>query len=360
MTISPNMNLVVSTVAVDSGLAWETNLNASLSIIDSHNHSAGQGVQIQPAGININSDLAFGGNNAISLRSTRFLVQGSPISGASDVGCLYVSGVDLYFNDENGNQIKMTAGGLVNATSSGISSGTNSASFVSNVLVVNAAATTPANIQVGSVLLGNNSANSKFLTLSPPSAMASNFTLTLPTIPASQNFLSIDASGNIGAYAPVSAGITGSNIAAATVTRSNQVAVGQQISSSSGGFSTSSTSAVNVTNLTVTITTSGRPVVLLLQSDGTANQSFIGFGSTTSTGVQTGTMGFLRGGSLIAESNFSSNVTGTFQATQWPASSFQYLDVVAAGTYTYTVQAFVNSTNFGLAVFFTKLVAYEL
>ena len=55
-TLSPNMSMPVPTVAVAPGPGWATNLDASLIHIDSHNHSSGQGVQITPAGININTD----------------------------------------------------------------------------------------------------------------------------------------------------------------------------------------------------------------------------------------------------------------------------------------------------------------
>lgn len=195
---TPNMGLQQPTIGIDSGLTWEQDVNANSSILDVHNHSAGSGIQINPNGMNINLDLKFNDNNATLLRSTRFQIQESPISNALDVGCLYVSGVDLYYNDINGNQIKMTSGGLVNATSSGISSGSASASFVASVLVVNAASNTPADIKVGSVFLGNNSSGSKYLKLSPPAAMAANYGITLPILPASTSFLTIDSSGSMG------------------------------------------------------------------------------------------------------------------------------------------------------------------
>ncbi len=188
------MNLVVSTIGTDSGLLWEQNLNASLTIIDGHNHTSGSGVPIPPSGININSDLTFGGNQATNLKAVLFTNQTS----LATVNALYVVAGDLYYNDPTG-AVQITLAGAVNATTSGISSGTASAAFSSGVLVVNSAANTPANIQVGSVLLGNNSAGSHFLTLAPPAAMAADFTLTLPSIPASQKIMTLDASGNIAA-----------------------------------------------------------------------------------------------------------------------------------------------------------------
>lgn len=224
-TLSTNMSLPIPNVGVDPGPDYAQNINSSLTILDQHNHSSGSGVQINPSGININSDFPMNGNNLTLIRSSRYAVQITPLSGPSDLGCVYVSGVDLWFNDVNGNQIQITSGGAVLATSSGISSGTNSASFISNVLVVNSAPLTPANIQAGSILLGNNIANSKFLTLAPPNAMGANFQLTLPNIPGSNSFLGIDTSGNISGFIPQSQGITASNIANATITQT-QIAAG--------------------------------------------------------------------------------------------------------------------------------------
>jgi len=224
---TPNMLLIQPTIGVDSGLTWEQAANANSAIIDGHNHTSGYGVQIPPAGLNINSDLTFLDNNATNLRSVRFFPQASPLALSTDLGCLYESGVDLYYNDGSGNQIQLTAAGNVNATTSGIASGTATASFISSVLVVNAAASTPANIQVGSILLGNNVSGSKFLTLAPPSAMAANYTLTLPSIPASTLFMTLDSGGNMGtassiAGTQIAAGsITGSQIASATIATAN-------------------------------------------------------------------------------------------------------------------------------------------
>src|SRR4051812_5012966 len=99
-TTSPNMLLPIPGVGLTDGPTFATDINYCLTIIDSHNHSSGNGVQITPAGININSDLSFGSNNAISLRTARYTSQASliPASG-SDLDCVYVSGVDLYYND---------------------------------------------------------------------------------------------------------------------------------------------------------------------------------------------------------------------------------------------------------------------
>ena len=89
---------------------------------------------------------------------------------------------------------------------------------VSSVLVVNANTNKPANIQAGSILLGNNITSSNYLTLQPPAAMAANYPLTLPSTPVATSFMQLDTSGNMSASVSVSLGITSSNIANGTIT----------------------------------------------------------------------------------------------------------------------------------------------
>ncbi len=205
VVISPNMNLPIPVVGQDAGPDWANNVNNCLGItgggIDGHNHTSGNGVQIPPGGLNINADLPFNSNNATLLKTIRFVAQVSPIGAvAPNLGCLYVAGVDLYYNDESGNQVRLTASGSVNATSSGISSGTATASFVGGVLVVDSATNTPGNIQGGSISIGDNTSGSNFVTISAPSSLAANYNYTLPSgTPASNGaFLTSATSGALG------------------------------------------------------------------------------------------------------------------------------------------------------------------
>jgi microcystin-dependent protein len=212
--LTPNMGLLQPTIAVDTGLTWEQDVNANSMVLDGHNHSPGNGVQIPPSGLNINGPLTFQNQQAIALQAAVFTEQAS----LSTINALFV-GTDgnLYFNDGASDpSIQITSGGRVNATSSGISSGTATASFVSSVLVVNAATNTPANIQAGSILIGNNISASNFVTLSAVDPLPSNYSLVLPEIPAATSFLTLDTSGNItaGTY-PVMNGIAFAQLAAA-------------------------------------------------------------------------------------------------------------------------------------------------
>lgn len=174
------MNLIVPAIGIDSGLTWEQSVNTNAATVDQHNHTPGSGVAVPSAGLNINSQLPFNNNIATSLQAVQFQAQATFTPTLS----LYAKGLDLYYNDGAGNAVQLTTGGGVNATSSGISSGTATASFVSSVLVVNADTNKPANIQAGSLLLGNNITASNYLTLQPPNAMPANYSLTLPPDPS--------------------------------------------------------------------------------------------------------------------------------------------------------------------------------
>lgn len=355
------MGFPISTIGTDSGLNWETNLNAALTTIDQHNHSAGQGQQIQPNGINISSDLSFGSNNATNLRTTRFIPQSVPISNTgADVGEVYVSGNELFYNDvSGGNQVQITTNGNVNATSSGISSGTASASFSAGILNVKSSSTSFGSVAMLSAILSNSGNLVNQLTLQAP-ALSTSIVETLPPIPASQSFMAIDVSGNMTGFAPVSGGITGSMIAPTTVAKSNQVAVGQQISSSSGTYSITGSGPHTVTNLNVSITTSGRPVMVFLTHSGAGGTNGVvqvgPSGNATSLVIQ-------RNASTIyqtilqpfSDSGLAANVLMTL-----PSSSFMTIDPVAAGTYAYTVIVAPGVGTDTINVFNTVLVAYEL
>ena len=199
--ISPNMNLPVPVVSVDPGPDWANNINACLGIVDSHNHTPGQGVQITPQGLNISSDLTFQGNNATNLRSTRFTPQASPLSGGSDIGCLYESGVDLYYNDGSGNQVRITQSGAVTGASgtiTGLPSGTASASYSGSTFTFQSATNTPADMAIGPIVLGYPTASSKTITISPTSGQPSSYNLNLPSAaPANAQIMVSDGSGNL-------------------------------------------------------------------------------------------------------------------------------------------------------------------
>lgn len=224
--ISPNMGLPVPVVGQEPGPDWANDINACLGTLDQHDHSPGQGDQITPAGLNINSDLPINSNNLTLVKTINFAAQVSTLAGLSpNLGCLYVAGNELVYNDEAGNVVAITHNGVVNAgagTITGLPSGTASASYqpLSETFLFQSATLTPANLDAGSIVLRNILPSSHSLTLNPQNAMASDYSITLPAANGSGNtaFLTYDTSNNIGVGPSTSQGITASNIANKTIT----------------------------------------------------------------------------------------------------------------------------------------------
>lgn len=389
INISPNMNLPIPVIGVDPGPDWAINVNASLTLIDQHTHASGSGIQVTPAGLNINSDLAINGNNLTLVRTTRFQSQVSVIPASSpDLECLYVSGVDLYYNDGSGNQVRMTQGGVVTGAAGSITGLVSPASASynsgSDTFIWQSASSTPANMDFGSAIFRNITANSNGITISPPNALGSNYTLTLPTLPSVQSFMTLDNSGNIAAPWTVdnstlaisgsnvivkTAGITTTQIANATILGSNianqtltqgllalrttgttVAAGGVAISGSCGVFTTTSNTFIDVTNLSVTLTTTGRPVQLFLQPDNSGSSNSFGMVAVGNAGV---VARILNGVTELGVYIFN---VQTSSGNNIISMDLNLLDFPSAGTYTYSVQ--LKSSNGGLQ--FAKLIAYEI
>lgn len=206
VVISPNMNLPVPIVGVDPGPDWATNINACLGILDQHNHSSGQGVQITPSGLNINSDLTMNSNNLTYVNTVRFVNLSGTLAGTSpNLGCIYEANNELIYNDGAGNVVPITKTGSVNAGAgsiTGLPSGTASASYSagSQTFIWQSATNTPANMDFGSGIFRNIVANSKGLTLNPPNAMGADYSVALPQPNGTGNtvVLTYDTSNNIG------------------------------------------------------------------------------------------------------------------------------------------------------------------
>lgn len=133
-----------------------------------------------------------------------------------------------------------------------------------------------------------------------------------------------------------------------------------EISASSGGFSTLSGSYVDVTNLSVSIITTGRPVILMLIADGVGS-SYIGAANSGDWG-RFGTYQILRDATSIYQAQIGNYLHGADGGTIYsPASSIHTFDDVAAGSYTYKLQC-KRSGSDAASVYCVncKLVAYEV
>lgn len=136
------------------------------------------------------------------------------------------------------------------------------------------------------------------------------------------------------------------------------------VSTGTSQVSVTSTTLVSVPNLSATLVTTGRPVMLRLNSASTAttipnNAGVNPFNSANgSTG---GYVAFLRDGAVISVQNYVCNGGASSQYCATPASAFSFIDQgAAAGTHTYTVQSAIYA-NAG-QIYYTDVVlqAYEL
>lgn len=221
---TPNMSLTLPVVGVTAGPTYATQVNAALTVIDGHDHATGSGVQITPAGLNINSDLSINSHNVTDVETVRFTAQPAALAGVSpNLAALYVVNEDLYYNDGLGNQIAITTAGAVVGAPGNItnllppasvtytSGGSPNYKFMST-------ATVSANLDVASILMRNPGVTATYaLTLQAPT-LTNNYGITLPPIPPVTSFMEIDSSGIISSTVPVALGITAANLAAGSVT----------------------------------------------------------------------------------------------------------------------------------------------
>lgn len=140
----------------------------------------------------------------------------------------------------------------------------------------------------------------------------------------------------------------------ASVTKAKLSASNHVVSSGSSGFTTTSTTAVDVTNLSVTISSSGRPICLTLSG-----------GELASSSTSTNPVSYfevVRGGTILDTTRVQYNVSAAFSTATIivPASSLSYFDVPAAGTYTYKIRAYSFTSGTTTSATNAKLVAYEI
>lgn len=133
------------------------------------------------------------------------------------------------------------------------------------------------------------------------------------------------------------------------------------ISSSSGVFSTTSTSFVDATNLTVTITASGtRPVVIVLVPDGAGNTSFSDI--TAAAATASGRHKCVKDGSTdIGQQELETSATlATNVILEYPVGCINFCDPSpSAASHTYKIQTQADSGT-TIRIIRSKLLVYEI
>ncbi len=399
MPTTPNMNLVLPTVSSTTGPDWADQLNAAFSLIDSHDHSSGEGVPITPAGMNISSNLTFNNFYATSVGSLRLTNQSATLSTPSDVRAVYSVNGDLYYNNSAGAAIQITSGGSVIAASDGIARSFSRTAVASNTIISAAATVSYYDVDTTtSVTFTLPAANAvsagRFYEFKDTTGQAATNNIVINRAGADtiDGTTSFTISYNYGGVRLISDGtskwtsneiktneiatamlkdsvvttpkiqdsaVTTAKINNNAITQAKRAALGQQLSSESI-FSTTSTSFVDVTGLSITITTTGRPVFVGIINSATGTPATLltrrSSGAEASSQFQ-----ILRDSTVVAQYIMSLVVGGhaSLLDLNTPASSVWTIDVPAAGTYTYKVQSRVVAAT-SVATSYTKLIAYEL
>lgn len=398
---TPYMNLDLPVVgpAGTLGPEWADLLNAALTMIDEHDHSDGKGKTITPAGLNINQTLDMNDNQLASLA----LIVFSNISG-SLVGSnlLYEADDELYFNDGAGNVVQLTSGGSINVASLGTITGdysTSSAdltySDASKTYIFKQNATTTANVDMGPIKIYRNSPGSPYALIQQNAAQAGNLDWTLPvaypgsTLPlksSSAGVLTVAqiltaeiadsqvttakiadsnvttakiADSNVTTAKIADSNVTTAKIADGAITPAKKQTLNAVASLGSSTFSTTSTTPVDVTNLSITITCNGRPIVVMMKPRNLSVGGFINISSSSASGI--GTMYLLKDSIEITRSRISTFLNPSAPAISMPCSVFQYIDFDSTlGSRTYKMQASVNAGTSTFGFDDCELVAYEL
>lgn len=283
MSTTPNMNLTLPTVSQTPGPTWANQINADLSVLDAHNHNplVNGGVAITTAALSIDADLSFGSYSALSLASAEFANQ-ITTPAASRV---YVTGGDLWYSYDGVTPVQITSGSAIVGAPGNIvgMGGTNDAAVIYNdstkTFTFWSDQAPPAMrgiLDVSQVTFRATAAASPVTVNS--SALASTYTLTLPTAPPGSPGLVGFASS--GALSPVlsdgTLSITSSTIGiAALAVNTGQIASGavtqakMQLKSAAYSAVTSPVTvngpaSTVVKQLTGQTYTAGRPVYICL------------------------------------------------------------------------------------------------
>lgn len=209
--LTPNMSLPVPVVGVEPGPQFAEDVNNCFTLVDSHNHAPGSGVQIDPTGLDINADLTMQANNLIEIRSLRLAQQTEALELPTDLSCIYDVDGDMYFNDGLGNQIRLTQNGSIVGTAGSISGlvAPATASYVgaNETFVWQSDVDTAANLDCRAVILRTDTPSSAGITVRPPASIASDYDVVLPALPGATALVAIDSSGNMTAPYPTTGGI---------------------------------------------------------------------------------------------------------------------------------------------------------
>ena len=228
----------------DAGPTWATNLQEALEIVDAHDHSAGKGTKVTPAGINVNVDLEMNLQDLTEVRTVRFDSTAVTIAG-TDRRALYNIGGELAYIDEAGNITTITNNGSVNGVAGSIdgmgsttadvtySDATDTFSFTSNTGF-------PAKGDFSTVRIAEHVAAGKGPILTSNAATAADYNWIFPAaLPAANRLLCLDAAGDLTtctASAAAEALVVATSTSSGTMSATSTIVAGTTVRALTGAF----------------------------------------------------------------------------------------------------------------------------
>lgn len=176
------MLLTVPDPGVTLGPLWAQQINDSLDLIDTHDHTPNHGVKVPTGGLNINADLSFNGFAATALNLSQYnTLSVSP----SQTTSTYVLNGELAYKDALGQVVVLTNNGSISGASGNIaglvSPASASYSPITDYFTFNWNTSQPGKLNISDISIyefANPTANP--VTIKSPASLISAYSLTLP------------------------------------------------------------------------------------------------------------------------------------------------------------------------------------
>lgn len=153
--------------------------------------------------------------------------------------------------------------------------------------------------------------------------------------------------------------ISATHLATGSVTQAKLSTANYNISNSSGTYAAAGTGAyAAVSGLSATITSTGRPIWVVLQPDGTSDNAYLGAVNAASH-YATAYFSVYRSTTLVGAYAINATQNDNVMQSYVPPGCLSILDAVTAGTYTYLVKTNSPDANNFARVYYCKLVARE-
>lgn len=333
MPVTPNMGLLLPSPSSTLGPLWANLLNDALSLVDSHDHSAGNGQAIGVAGLNLQADLSFNNNRGTGFKSLIFANQSASLA-STDARGLYVLNGNLFFVNGT-SDVQITNGtSIVGATGNITGMGGTNASVNYNLGTFQffSDSSVAADILCQDLTLFNNS-NSNTIKLSQSASSSYVYKFPPTVAPQNNSILLFDTAGNASVSSVATLSSSGFlPLANATTPIGSSSFRWSNVFSSAGNFSgavsvgsLTTSGAVSVGSLTSSAGISGTTGTFTgnVSSGGTLSGLDASIsGNVTVTGVISGTTGVTAngGGTLlltyrVAPGAYASGSPGTISIT---------------------------------------------